>query len=227
MKKKIAVLAVLIVLVAIATVVFFYKEEIMAYYTSHDQKINTATVGDIEVTVTEPNYVDNQVIKPNESITKDPTFSNSGEVDGYVRAQVYVPISDSIKYVDNEENIVTPADEIEIFSYEVNSGWVEVTDDPSDTYKFNGIYEDLEGNRYKVRTYKYMQGGVEKITAAGETISTPLFDEVSVINYLDTDTTVNLKMHVVALGVQSSGGTANEMWDRFKNQNQAGIVGVE
>lgn len=227
MKKKITILTILIVLVAIVSVLIYYKDDVMAYYTDNSQRSNPTTVGNMEVSVVEPNYTDNQVIKPNESITKDPTFSNTGAVDGYVRAQVYVPISDQIKYVDNQENIVTPADEIEIFSYQINSGWVEVTDDPSDTYKFSGIYEDSDGNRYKVRTYKYMQGGEEKIVSGGETISTPLFDEVSVINYLDMDTTTNLKMHVVALGVQSMGGTADEMWLRFKNQNEAGIVGVE
>lgn len=146
MKKKITFLGIVIVLV-IAVCILKYSN-ILAYYTHNDDSINKFSVGNVGATVTEPNYTNNQIIKPNETIVKDPTFSNSGEVNAYIRAQVYVPISKEIKYVDNEENIITPENEIEIFSYTLNDGWVEVVDEASDTLKFSGTYEDSKGNKY-------------------------------------------------------------------------------
>ena len=223
--KKIISISIVLIAVCVICLALYYREDIMAYYASSDTEVNRFTVGDIDVTITEPNYVDDQIIVPNQTIAKDPTFTNEGSIKAHIRAQVYVPISDSIKYVDQNEQIVTPSEEIELFSYTINDGWEEVVDNPSDTYKFNGIYEDSKGNRYKVHTYKYVNT-IEKEVEPGETISTPLFDEVTVINYLDTDEAINLKMPIVALSCQV-GNNADEMWERFKNQNQAGIVGVE
>lgn len=224
MKKKVVALL-FVIAVVVATLVITKYNDISAYYTHSDNKLNSFSAGELEVTVTEPNYVDNQIMKPNETIAKDPTYSNTGTVDGYIRAQIYAPIS-KIKYVDGDENIVTPEQDVEIFSYTLNSGWVAVEDNPSDTYKFNGIYEDSKGNKYMVHTYKYMEGGIEKVVEPGETIQTPVFSSISTPNYLDTDTVVSLKMYATAIAVQKEGGTAEEMWERFKNQNQAGIVGV-
>ena len=92
---------------------------------------------------------------------------------------------------------------------------------------FSGSYEDTEGNRYKVYTYKFMENGVEKIVNANESIGKALFDKVKVINYLDMDKTVNLKLYVSAIAVQSNGDTAENMWKYYKNQNGTGIVGVK
>lgn len=224
--KKIVIFG-LVVIAILSAVVAFKIDDIMAYYTHNDKRINKFSVGSVEATVTEPNYVNNQVIVPNKTITKDPTYSNTGEVDCYIRAQIYTPISKNIKYVDGNENIITPAEDIDLLTYTVNDGWVEVVDDPSDTLKFNGIYEDSKGNKYKVRTYKYVEGGAEKVVSAGETISTPVFSTVSTINYLDVESAVNLKMYASAIAVQNEGGTAEEMWEAFKNQNGTGIIGIQ
>lgn len=195
---------------------------IYAYYTDKSQKINTFKVGEIEAIVREPNYEDNKIVKPNEEIAKDPTFSNIGEVSSYIRAQVYVPVSKAVKYVDSNENIVEPSEEIELLSYKVNAGWELVTEE-----EFSGLYEDREGNKYKVYTYKFVRDGKEKPVNSGETIGKTLFDKVKVINYLDMDKNTNIKLHVSAIAVQSEGGTADEMWTYYKNQNGTGIVGVE
>ena len=225
MKK--VVIFVLMIVAILSVVVAIKMDDIMAFYTHNDKRINKFNVGSMEVTVTEPNYENNQVIVPNETITKDPTYANTGEVDCYIRAQIYTPISKNIKYVDGNENIVTPAEEIELLTYTVNDGWVEVEDSPSDTLKFNGIYEDSKGNKYRVRTYKYVEGGQEKVVSAGETISTPVFSTVSTINYLDLESAVNLKMYASAIAVQNEGGSAEKMWEAFKNQNGTGIIGIQ
>lgn len=221
MKKKKLIITLIILIIIIAILIIGYKT-ILAFYTSKDQTINKFSVGQISATVTEPNYENNKIIKPNEEIAKDPTLSNTGEVDSYIRAQVYVPISSEIKYVDLNENIVTPSEETEIFTYKVNDGWEEVTDDG-----FFGIYEDKDGNKYKVHTYKYVKNGQEQIIKPGETIGVTVFDKVKVINYVDMDKNVNLKLYVSAIAVQSDGGTAEEMWTYYKNQNGSGILGVD
>ena len=225
MKK--VIIFVLVVVAILSAVVAIKIDDILAYYTHKDNSANKFSIGSVEVTVTEPNYVNNQIIVPNETITKDPTYANTGDVDCYIRAQIYTPISKDIKYVDGNENIITPAEDIDLLTYTINDGWVEVEDNPSDTLKFNGIYEDSKGNRYKVRTYKYMEGGQEKVISAGETISTPVFSTVSTINYLDIESAVNLKMYASALAVQNEGGTAEEMWEAYKNQNGTGIIGIQ
>ena len=72
-----------------------------------------------------------------------------------------------------------------------------------------------------------MENGFEKIVKPNETIDKTLFDKVKIINYLDMDTTVNLKLYVSAIAVQSDGDTAENMWTYYKNQNGTGIVGVK
>lgn len=221
MKRKLVIALTIIIIISLGVVMVNYKE-IYAFLTNKDKKVNNFTVGELKATVTEPNYEDNQTVKPGEEITKDPTISNIGEVEGYIRAQVYVPILEEVKYVDENEKIITTTEGTEIATYKINEGWEEVTGEG-----FSGIYEDKEGNKYKVHTYKYMENGQERIIKPEETIERPLFNKVKIINYLDIDKTINIKIHVSAISVQSEGGTAEEMWTYYKNQNGTGIVGVE
>jgi hypothetical protein len=218
MKKKLLTILVIIV----ATIVIANYKSIYAFFTTEDAKTNVFSVGNISATVTEPNYEDNKIVTPGAELVKDPTFSNTGKIDSYIRAQVYVPISKDIKYVDENENVVTPTEEVELVTYKLNDGWELVTDEG-----FSGIYEDTNGNKYKVYTYKYVENGKEKIVATGETIAKALFDKVKIINYLDIDQTINIKLQVSAIAVQSDGGTADEMWTYYKNQNTTAIVGLE
>ena len=220
MKRKTITIITIALIVSLIAIISY--QTISAYYTDKDNVTNKFKMGELEVQVTEPNYEDNKTVSPGDEIVKDPTFSNVGGVDGYVRAQVYVPISSEIKYVDENENIVVPTEEIEIFSYQVNAGWEEVTADG-----FSGVYEDENGNKYNVYTYKYLENGQEKIVHAGETIETALFSKVKVINYLDIDKNTNLKIHVSALAIQADAGAADDAWTYYKNQNGTGIVGVE
>lgn len=219
-KVKAIIIEMLAAIAFIALVLNY--QTILAYATHKDTQTNQLTTGSISAKVEEPHYVNNQVIVPNQEITKDPTFTNDGAVNSYIRAQVYVPISNQIKYVNNNEELITPNEEIELLTYQVNQGWEEVTGST-----FSGIYEDAKGNRYKVHTYKYVESGAEKIIEPNETIAKTLFDSVKVINYADMDKTQNLKLHVAALTIQSDGGTAENLWTAFANQNGTGIIGVK
>lgn len=221
MRRKLVIAFTIIIVITLGSIIINYKT-ILAFLTNKDKVTNKFKVGELTATVTEPNYEDNKIVKPGEEIIKDPTLSNIGEVNGYIRAQVYVPVSKEIKYVDENENIITPVEEIEIAKYKINQGWEEVTEEG-----FSGLYEDEEGNKYKVHTYKYMENGQERIIKPEETIEKPLFNKVQIINYLDMDKTINIKIHVAAISIQAEGGTAEEMWTYYKNQNGTGIVGVE
>lgn len=219
--KAIKIVIELIVIAVFIAILFNYKT-LLAYATYKDEQKNQLSTGSISAKVEEPHYTNNQIVVPNQEITKDPTFTNDGVVNSYIRAQVYVPISNQIKYVNNNEEIITPNEEIELLTYQVNQGWEEVTGST-----FSGIYEDAKGNRYKVHTYKYVPDGTEKIIEPNETIAKTLFDKVKVINYADLDRAQNLKLQVAVLTIQSDGGTAEDLWTAFANQNGTGIIGVK
>ena len=219
--KAIKIVIELIVIAVFIAILFNYKT-LLAYATHKDEQKNQLSTGSISAKVEEPHYTNNQIVVPNQEITKDPTFTNDGVVNSYIRAQVYVPISNQIKYVNNNEEIITPNEEIELLTYLVNQGWEEVTGST-----FSGIYEDAKGNRYKVHTYKYVPDGIEKIIEPNETIAKTLFDKVKVINYADLDRAQNLKLQVAVLTIQSDGGTAEDLWTAFANQNGTGIIGVK
>ena len=221
MKKKIITVVLILVILIITIAVTQYKN-IQAYYTHQAGKINKFSVGEIGVNLEEPHYDDNQIVTPNQEIAKDPTLSNTGKVDAYLRAQVYVPISNEIKYVDEHEQVVTPTTDIELVTYQVNEGWVEVKDEDG----FSGKYIDSDGNKYQVHTYKYVEDEIEKVIKPGEKIEKPVFDRVKIINYLDMDKTTNIKLHVKALAMQSEGGTAKDLWSYYINQNGTDIVEV-
>ena len=222
-KTKKVILIIIELIAAISLVIIAVNfNKLFAFSTHTDNQSNTVTTGNISAIVEEPHYINNQVVKPNQEIIKDPTFSNNGTVNSYIRAQVYVPISNKVKYVNSNEELITPAEEIELLTYQVNSGWVEV-----DGNVFSGIYEDSQGNRYKVHTYKYTKNGAEKIIEPNSAIETTLFDKVKTINYADVDKTINLKLQVAVIAVQADGGTPDELWSCMANQNGAGIIGVK
>ena len=161
-------------------------------------------------------------MKPGEEIVKNPKLSNTGEIQSYIRAQVYVPITKDLKYVDSDEKIVVPTEDIEVIEYKTNIGWQLVYGDD-----FSGVVEDSNGNKYQVYTYRYVENGKEKVIEPEGEIETPVFDKIKVINYLDTDKSINLKLIVKAIAIQAEGGTSEEMWTYYKNQNKTGIVGVD
>lgn len=220
MKKRVYISIIIIALLIIISLIVY--KPLLAFFTDSAQKVNQIPIGKVSASITEPNYEDNKPIVPAGERAKDPTFSNNGTVDSYIRAQVYVPISDQIKYVDENEQIVTPTNNIELISYQINSGWEKIEEEG-----YTGVYEDAEGNQYNVYTYKYIENGQEKMTTPGETITTPLFNKIKIINYLDIDEGTPIEIHIAALAVQAYDGTAEEMWQYYKNQNGTVIVGVE
>lgn len=142
----------------------------------------------------------------------------------YIRAQIFVPIA-KINYIDEDDNIISPADDIDLilFEYNLGKGWEKVTEEG-----FSGIVQDLEGNKFRVYTYKFTENEKEKIIKAREKIDIPVFENIKIINYLDIEKAMDLKLIVKAIAVQClDEKLPNEMWEFYKNQNSSGISEVD
>ncbi len=88
MKKKIATGALLVAFGATAV-----TGATLAYFTDTDQKDNVFTVGNVNITLTEPNWdasgsVDAPQAYPGEALAKDPTVTNVGKNPCFVRIKV-------------------------------------------------------------------------------------------------------------------------------------------
>ena len=87
-KKKIVFLALVVSLAAVAIV-----GSSLAYFTDKEQKDNVFTVGNVDITLTEPNWdaeggKDAPAAYPGEALKKDPTVKNDGKNPAFVRIKV-------------------------------------------------------------------------------------------------------------------------------------------
>ena len=225
MKNKKILLIFLFFVIALAIIFILTTENALeAYFVHKESKIHKLASGDISVGIIELNESNNQILKPNDEIKKCPVVSNASDIDTYIRVQVFVPI-EKLRYIDNNENIISPLEEIDLILYEYNlgQGWEKITDEG-----FCGIAQDKIGNKYRVYTYKFTENGKEKIIKAGEQIDVPVFDNIKIINYLDLEKAMNLKLFVKAIAVQClDEKLPNEMWTFYKNQNGSGISEVD
>lgn len=88
MKKKITAIALVVCLVAVAVV-----GGSLAYFTDKADATNTFTVGNVDITLTEPNWTstgsqDAPEVYPGEPLAKDPTVKNDGANPCFVRIKV-------------------------------------------------------------------------------------------------------------------------------------------
>lgn len=88
MKKKITAIALVVCLVAVAVV-----GGSLAYFTDKADATNTFTVGNVDITLTEPNWdasgsTDAPEVYPGEALAKDPTVKNVGANPCFVRVKV-------------------------------------------------------------------------------------------------------------------------------------------
>ena len=88
MKKKIISLCLVVALGATAVV-----GGTLAYFTDKDQEVNTFTVGNVDIDLTEPNWdatgkAEAEDAYPGEALAKDPTVENIGKNPCFVRLSV-------------------------------------------------------------------------------------------------------------------------------------------
>lgn len=87
MKKKITAIALVVCLVAVAIV-----GGSLAYFTDTDEATNTFTVGNVDITLTEENWIGGGTVMPQvypgEVLAKDPVVTNEGDNACFVRIKV-------------------------------------------------------------------------------------------------------------------------------------------
>lgn len=105
-KKKIFSIALAASLAAVAVV-----GSSLAYFTDKDEKANTLTIGNVDITLTEPGWdatgkEEAKEMYPGEAVAKDPTVTNNGKNPAFVRVKVEWPenvdLSYRTDYVDNK-----------------------------------------------------------------------------------------------------------------------------
>lgn len=188
-KKTIAVAIVLALILLIGGM--------LAYFTDTDSATNTFTIGNVDISLTEPLWdalddEDNnnipdvaESITPGATIDKDPTINNISTTNGaYVFAKVVVPALDA----------TTP-----LFTYETNTGWAELG-----TAKYDATAKTI--------THVYAYGSasamteLEKATSATAPTSTSsaVFSSVTLGNFTATQLSgiTTTQIVVSAYGIQ-------------------------
>lgn len=225
MKNKKNLLISLFLILAVVIIFILTTENTLEAYLVHKDSLSQKFYStDISVEIIELNQDINQIFKPNDEIKKCPIVSNTSDVDIYIRTQVFVPI-EKINYIDDDDNIIFPTDDIDLilFEYNLGQGWEKVTEEG-----FSGVVQDKEGNKFRVYTYKFTENDKEKTIKARDKIDIPVFENIKIINYLDIEKAMNLKLIVKAIAVQClDEKLPNEMWTFYKNQNGSGISEVD
>ncbi len=82
----------------------------LAYFTAKAEVTNVVTMGNVKIKLTEPNF-DGKIgpIVPGAKIVKDPTITNIGKNDCYVRAKIEVDFSGSCKESKSEAELAEEA----------------------------------------------------------------------------------------------------------------------
>ncbi len=137
-----------------------------------------------------------KLLYPAKSVDKDPCVKNNGTADIYVFIEVVIPRR-AIKTVTAAETIEDHAQPIDLFTYQINSDWVQIGSD------------QLSADRSTVtRVYGY-----KKILSPGQTTQT-LFDKIKFVNMLEgtipmnTQLTIPVNAYAIQTEALSSAGTA-------------------
>lgn len=165
----------------------------------------------VDVTIEEPNWdeKEGEDILPLDTVAKDPQVVNEGENDVYAFVTVLVPTASKIE-LNNDDGSVYTAEDVELFSYELNSGWTEIDKTSKDgagqfvTSAGKAISVSKLGDRktvivgenaitnkgdseanvyYTAHTYAYAGDKMTKLVAGSTT--NPVFSEVTMINIAD------------------------------------------
>jgi len=181
---------------------------ISAYFTATDTATNKFDVQKVDVDLTEPKYdnlsEEDKKVVPNQTITKDPTVTNTGTTDSYVFLSVKVPFKNIITA--NLDGTRNAAADTELFTWNsstangainaakgaatgaVNTGWTLV--------KTNILTDSVE--------YIYGYGSANEMTSLAPNASTPtLFDSVTFCNAIEGQglerSTVEIPINVYAI----------------------------
>lgn len=187
MKKRKTIIA------AIVLLCVFLVGGAIAYFTDTDTKTNTFTIGNIDITLSEPSWSTTdsdqngvpdaaENLMPGQTLAKDPTITNDSTNNAaYVFAKVEIPCSSD----------ATPLEVFELRT--IGSGWTLMTDGACTSGKATKIYN-------------YGTASAMTSLAAGSS-TTPVFSVVAVNNGISSDSglTGNQNVVVTGYGIQADG----------------------
>ncbi len=163
-----------------------------AYFTDSDEEVNTFTIGNVKIDIKEPNWdpENGKNVTPLQEISKDPIISNVGANEAYVFAEITVPRASVV--LEDENGISQSEQQIDIFTYELNSGWKQI-----------GKTND---NKNSVYTYAYVEENGTLKPLAEETDTPAIFDSVTLANIVDSQLDgQKLEIKVEAMAIQTDG----------------------
>lgn len=164
----------------------------IAYFTDTENVTNVFTIGDVDITLTEPNWDDTDADSdgvpesaegrtPGQTIPKDPTITNVGTNDAYIFAKVEAPCT------------IGENPDKELFTYTTNNGWYLMNDGSCS----NGTVTDI-----------YAYGTSSAMTAVSSGNDATLFNNVTVNTAITGDEsglTGNKNLVVTGYAVQADG----------------------
>ena len=197
-KKNVFIAAALIALMAIGST--------FAYFVDRDSVTNNFTVGDVEISVSEPNWDPDEGtdITPNKVIKKDPKITNEGVNDAFVFMRVTVPRA-TVKTANYDGTLNARVNQ-DLFTFTANNGWKLIKSD-------NGTLST---------EYVYAYAG-DKMTVLKPGASTPtIFDTVKFINIIEEQLDgQDLDIVIETMGIQTADlGTESpiEIYNIIMNQ---------
>ena len=174
---------------------------ISAYFTDADTATNEFTVGKVSIDLQEPNFDEDAVevneVTPGLEIKKDPKIVNTGKNEAYGFLKVVVPYKEVVT-ADEEGNADAAASYKELFTYNVNDGWIELED-----YKEVSEQDGTVTHIYAYAADEATMTAIADADANGATAT--LFDYVKLINLVEGNLEENdLQIDVTAYAIQTS-----------------------
>ena len=139
MKKKIVSLCLCVALLAVAVI-----GGTLAYFTDTTEvKTNVFTVGDVEIKLDEPEWEEPETVEPGIEYSKDPTVTNIGTSDAWVRINVTLSDWAAFKTAAAKHNIT---DLSTIFADHDATKWTRVSiteDSEKDTVTYSYLFNEI------------------------------------------------------------------------------------
>ena len=136
-KKKIVTVCLVVALLAVCAI-----GGSLAYFTDTDTKDNTFTVGNVNIELTETEWVQNSIANPGVAVDKNPIVNNIGENEAWIRVNVTISDAAAFKAAMQAHNITDLAT---IFAGHNEAYWerASITEDAdADTITYSYYYKE-------------------------------------------------------------------------------------
>lgn len=200
---------------------------VMAYFTDTDEKVNSFTVGRVEIELQEPEWekkpdedgdgvpdeAENMV--PMQTVSKDPKVKNTGDNDAYIFLTVEKPCREVITV--NADGTRNPSTLTELYHYEMDENWICLGSCP--------VTDEAGKQTAKKYLYAYAAENGECTAVSPGSTTVSLFREITFANLMEGQGVENqtFAMPIRAYGIQTTdldGGTkeARRIWQIITNQ---------